>query len=353
VKLRTPALTAFALLLSLFACKPAPSPSSDQEPARSADQASSFKLKIVFRGLIAFSQDSGKLRAFLVNAQYDPAAVRPEDLPPGVYHELGGDMNPKPVDWLDRLNTTVPPHFASVSFSNAKVSGCTTCDPAHNHRRSILGADLHLESENPGVGTIDLEALADACSIIRARRELQLRRLDLAALDQLDTALIAPLRPPSTSIDRRLAARIEIGVGTGDEALANLVPDASGHVAVYSFNRPEESLGCSGASENGQKLAEEVVITQQRKGAVTLDLGPNDSITIEPIDATKDVEITILNQPLGHPGHPHAHRWYYRLLDRAGQELMEEHFFACRRGNFGPPDCPQKRLFERVPREEC
>ncbi|HEV8578821.1 MAG TPA: hypothetical protein VGX68_07015 [Thermoanaerobaculia bacterium] len=342
-------LMTFAVLLSLAACQPQASPGPDQEPVpvRSAGQVTAFKLKIVFRGLIGFSQDSGKVRAFLVHAQYDPATVGPDDLPPGVYHELGGDMNPRPADWLDRLNRTVPPHFSSISFSNARVSGCSTCDSDHDQRRSILGADLHLKSDQQGVGCINLTRLASVRSIIAARRELTVGLADLASLDQLDATLAAPQPAVAAPIDRRLAARVEVEVGTGDEVSANLVPDRSGNIARYSFNLPSELIGCRGTIENGQRLAEEVVVTQQRTtGPVTLIFGPNDRITVEPIDATRDVVVNITNQPHTMAmAHPQAHRWYYRLLKSTGQNLVEKHFFACRRGNFGPPDCPQMQFF--------
>ena len=344
-------LVTFAMLLSFAACQPQSSSKSQQDqepvPAPSAAQVTPFRLKIVFRGLIGFSQDSGKVWAFLVNAQYDPATVGPDDLPPGVYHELGGDRNPRPADWSDQLSARVPPHFASISFSNAKVSGCPTCDSSHDQSRSIFGADLHLNADRQGLGSIDLMKLASVRSIIAARSELVVRLADLVSLDQLDAALAAPLPAGSTSIDRRLAARLEIEVGCGDTVSANLVRDVAGSIARYSFNRPSELKGCRGETGNGQQLAEEVVVTQQRTtGPVTLNFGPNDAITIEPIDAAQDVVINVTNQTrMVDMPHPQAHRWYYRLLDRAGQERIENHFFACRRGNEGPPDCPQYQFF--------
>jgi hypothetical protein len=352
MRARNLSLISIAVLLCLGACKQSgPEPEARREEA--AKQTASFKLKVVFRGLIGFSQDSGKLWAFLINAQYDPARVGPDDLPPGVYHELGGDMTPRPANWLNKLSMTVPPHFAYISFTNARVTGCSTCDPAHNWRRPIFGADLHLNASQQGQNHINLDALASGATVIKARPELKMSLNDLSPLDRLDTSLMNPLQNASSSIDRRLAARAEIELGDGDEVSANLVPDRARKIARYTFNRPSETTGCRGEIENGQRIAEEVVFTRQQvTSPLTLSFGPQDAITIEALDPTKDVTVNILNQTrelLDTGGevmvHPQAHRWFYRLTNSEGQSMVEKHFFACKRGDFGPPDCPQRQMF--------
>jgi len=159
-----------------------------------------YTVRIVFNGLTAFAEDSGKVWAFLINGEYDPKNPDPDLLPPGILSEV-----PANSDRADWLAANLPPHYAWIRILNAKITGQNT-----SPMRSIKGSDLRFHGGLAGPVKADLTQLSNSSHIVKA-----LTSLDLAAeihknpppFDQLDPAFLAP------ALDRHLAARALIEAG--------------------------------------------------------------------------------------------------------------------------------------------
>lgn len=322
-------------LLALAACK------QGTAPIRKLDAIPGYKLHIVFHGLIAYVSDSGKLWAMLVNAGYDPAQVTADDLPPGMFQEMGAVPVALRAGWL---HSHVPPHRPQVRFQNATVTGSFSGDPSMG--RTIPGADLRFVTSQNTMSTPKLGQIANASLVVAARTDLAGQLDELAKLDQVDPPLLSPARV----LDKRLAARALVEAG---DITANLVTVCG--KTLYSFKLPGEVGGCGGAP---MPLAEEVVVEQTGlSGPVTIDLGTGEKIFVSPKDATQPVIIEVVNQTddqiarAGVPDcnedsrHVEAFRWFYRLVGASGQAATGKHYFPCvANGNFGPPICPNKQL---------
>jgi len=334
------------VLLLLAACKPTPVSQSAAAPEAAAPshlQAASagYTLHIVFHGLVAYAQGSGKLWAFLVNANYNPKNLKADDLPPHVFQELQSVL--PPTDRPAWLHDRVPPHRPHIRFQNAKVTGSFSGDPKMG--RPIPGADLRFDTGLRTLGAVKLGQIANAALIVAARTGLSHQQQALSTLDQVDPLLL----PPASGLDKRLAARALI---EGGDVTAKLVNTCG--LMFYSFKLASEP-GCPGS---GLRLAEEVVVEQRgRKGQVTIDLGTGEKIFVAPKDATRPVVIEVVNQTdeqIAAAGavnckelsrHAEAFRWFYRLLAPSGQALLAQHYFPCvAAGLFGPPICPFKLM---------
>jgi len=115
-------LALLGLLLAL-ACKkeeqetspPAPTPESKQTTAPSLPP---YTVQVVFNGLTAFAEDSGKVRAFLINGDYDPKNPDPDLLPRGILSEI-----PPEEDKAQWLAFHLPPHYSWIRILHAKITG--------------------------------------------------------------------------------------------------------------------------------------------------------------------------------------------------------------------------------------
>ena len=108
------------------------------------------------------------------------------------------------------------------------------------------------------------------------------------------------------------------------------------------------------------KLAEQVDVTQSNLPApFTIEFGPDDSVTVEPLESSKPVIIEVQNDidelrrnpdmspcmMQDHYNHYKAYRWFYRLAPEAARQDIEHHYIPCKKGSFGPPKCPMRVLF--------
>jgi len=336
-----PAILVVVLMTSACKHAAAPAPPVSRAEAVSHSQTAGYTLHIVFHGLIAYARDSGRLWAFLVNANYDPQNLKADDLPPDMFNELQ-QVPPSARDaWL---HNRVPPHRPQIRFRNAKVTGSFTGNPTMG--REVAGADLRFGTSGPhALGNVRLGQVANASLIVGARGELASQQADLAKLDQFDPLLV----PPAPGLDKRLAARALIEAG---DIAANVV-NTCGRT-LYAFKAPSE-VGCPGAA---RQLAEEVVVEQTNlSGQVTIDLGTGEKIFVEPSDVTQPLVIEVANQTdeqIARAGavdcgestqHAEAFRWFYRLLNASGQASVSRHYFPCvANGTFGPPICPNKLM---------
>ncbi|HVT58222.1 MAG TPA: hypothetical protein VHR45_07465 [Thermoanaerobaculia bacterium] len=343
---RQAGLLCLVMLFVLFACNPQPTPPPQQALETAKPKASGYPLKIYFHGLITFGQDSGKIWAFLVKANYqpdppDPAKVTDGDLPPGMFQELQNVPLANRAVWLQN---NVPPHFPYIRFKNAIVTGDFQGDPEKG--RPIPKADLQFITSATGLSTPKLDLLASANLIHTARSSLSLPTL--STFDTFDRRLV------SGSLDTYLAARASIKAG---DVTANLV-NRCGPIS-YSFKLASES-GCPGVGEN---LAEEVEVDQQLqdKEKITIDLGTGEKLIVEPKDPTQTLVVEVVNQTQDLIDNPnakwdckvkqlHSHlpsfRWFYRLLNPASQAQTGQHYYPCHIiAPKGPPDCPDMLLY--------
>jgi hypothetical protein len=336
-----------ALLLTLIACGGKETSPGGQKPAiESASTSSPYKLQIVFRGLIAFAEDSGNVRVFLVNAEYDPpsSGSLPPDksLPPGVVDEIKAGIS----DLHD-----YPPHLPRIRLQNAEVLSGPVPDSKLGF--PIAGADLTFKTSSTSSPVLKLSELSNADKIFAARPELKAgeeQRLKIAKLDLLDLSLL------NSPLDPRLSARAVIESGT---VTAGPVPCPGGRKG-FSFKtaeKPPLGLTCPGKVEDAVNLAEEVRVEQANVTVPTvIDFGPSkkQSITIKPRDASSAVVIEVLNQTqealegdqCKEERHPPVFRWFYRLLSADSQGDIGNHLFPCvKRDDKGDPKCPQKLMF--------
>jgi hypothetical protein len=350
-------LLVFTLLLALTACRDR---ESSQDVERGAVDISAaqapYSLRIVFRGLAAFAEeDTGKIWAFLVDADYeqDPRDANrlppAESLPPGVFDEINSGIS-------DLHN--YPSHVSIIRLMNAEVISGPTPDPTHGLR--IDGGDLTFENnlDIPSKNKTNFAPLpnfcelSDANKIFAARPELdEQARLRIAALDVLDPELLAL----TGALNKRLSARARIGAG---RLTAGPVYCPGGRKG-YSFKlaaRAPIGLQCPGQPENAVRLAEEVQVEQENVTVPTvINLGPTigKSIAVRPINPDKPVIIEILNQTKEaiegdqclEERHPQVFRWFYRLTRPQGQADTSSHLFPCEKvATHGDPKCPVKKM---------
>jgi hypothetical protein len=355
-------LVVLTLLLAFTACRQKQSAQESQQGTLDAvkTQEEGYTLRIVFRGLAAFAEekDSGRVWAFLVDADYekdprDQQGLPPaESLPPGVLDEIRNGIS-------DFHN--YPSHFSRLRLTNADVIAGPTPDPQFG--LPIEGGDITFKNnpnpppnDKPEIAPLpNLCELSEASKIFAARPELkedEQVRQRIVALDLLDPQMLAI----SGAIDKRLAARVRLETG---KITAGPVYCKGGRKG-YSFKIAAKApigLQCPGVTENAVRLAEEVQVEQEKvKVPTVIDLGSTigASITIKPHNPDKPVVVEILNQTqVAIEGeqcleerHPQVFRWFYRLASPQAQLYIPIHLFPCEKtGTKGDPKCPLKKMF--------
>jgi hypothetical protein len=285
-----------------------------------------YKLTMKYDGLIGVARGADKIWAFLVNANYDPNTVEEENLPPGMYQELGQGKRPT----LDAL-MKVPPHYARIRFTNAEVKNCARCERVNGKWEVPLQGDNVTLNTPRGLGNINLDGVANYELIAKSRKDKEPLPEGLLKFDTIDLALLSA--PP---LDKRLAGRVMIEAGA---VLAKLTP--CGNPPQYTFKLEKEG-GCPGVKVS---LAEELVVTQEKVknlvitvGAMNISVAPTGpEVIIEVLNQTKEMLAT----PCYSEHHLLAARWFYRLLNKDGQKRTDKHYRPCVKGDEGPPDCPQ------------
>jgi hypothetical protein len=342
-------------LFAFLACNGTPSPPPRQDQARTSAEPAGYTLRIEFSGLVGFAkgigQDSGKIWAFLVNAVYDPNNPDETLLPPGFLAEAREHNSASP----ELLATLMPIHYAWIRFDNANV---TVTNPDKKFQpekgRSIDGGDLRFQWEgqaDDGPVRADLCHLSDIGHVAKAlSSEPESPTLkQLRDLDELDPALL------KTPLDRRLAARVLVEAGTMHTLLIghNMHGDEENdHPRPAKLSYKTGFYGCPGQPEDAVELATQVNVVQSGlTGKVTVYIGPEDSIEIEPQNAAEPVVIEIFNdiaevrdgETVSMDDYVAAQgfRWYYRLVPRAAQEKFDHHYYPCY-FTLGPPKCFQK-----------
>jgi hypothetical protein len=350
---------AFLTLAALLAFLPCCRQSASAQAAPTSNIQDGYKLRIELTGLIGFAVDSGKLWAFLVNADHDPVHPIANRLPPGFLDEAKSvAANSDALAAV--LSQELPRHRAWIRFKDAKIA---VKDPQKSFvaetGRPIAGGDLRFKSGQAGPVSTDLAMASDAQQIVKALkseyRDEAARQQSLARLTKLDELDLDLLKTP---LDPRLAARALIEAGS---ATAGQLSKAR-----FLYKRGLTSTGCKGKVDDAVPLAEQVAVVQSGlKGSVVIEIGPGDAIEVMPKDPaqTRPVVVQILNdidEVIDHPEwtpehflaqhtqqhtepHPQAFRWLYLLVPPAAQKDVAYHYFPCM-ATLISPYCGVKRL---------